>query len=364
MRATCVVLALLISASHQLFSQTTATASDSIERQIEALRGDPHAGTVPPADSFTRGPRIVGAADTVRGPVAVAGGDLDVAGTIIGDAYVVGGDVILRPGGHVTGSAFSAFGSVQMRGGRVDGEMRMLGGIVGPVVRTLADEPTPIGATRHAVSLALGWMIVLTLIGIGVLVFANSYLDGVVEALEGNFSKSLWVGLAAQLALVPALVVMIIGLALTIIGLLLIPFATVAFTLAVAGLVTLGFLAVARVTGDALARGAARRLTVRGGELRALIVGVALFMGLWVLAAAFTWAPVVGAVLRALALGVTWVAATAGLGAAVLSRGGTRREADEVSPEPLAPELAWQTPTPISGVVAARRPTSTTTGRR
>ncbi|MDB4899424.1 MAG: hypothetical protein JWN53_1232, partial [Gemmatimonadetes bacterium] len=43
-----------------------------------------------------------------------------------------------------------------------------------------------------------------------------------------------------------------------------------------------------------------------------------------------------------------------GLGAAILSRAGThRRVASGGRPVELA---AWQTPTPITGVVAARRP--------
>ena len=45
---------------------------------------------------------------------------------------------------------------------------------------------------------------------------------------------------------------------------------------------------------------------------------------------------------------------TLGLGAAILSRAGThRRVASGSRPVELA---AWQTPTPVTGVVAARRP--------
>jgi hypothetical protein len=92
-------------------------------------------------------------------------------------------------------------------------------------------------------------------------------------------------------------------------------------------------------------------------------VGVTLYMGLWVLASAFAWAPVIETVLRGVAIAITWVAATAGLGAAVLSRGGTRRAA--AVPEMLAPvnDLPWQTPTPVTGVVAARRPTPSSSAR-
>lgn len=67
---------------------------------------------------------------------------------------------------------------------------------------------------------------------------------------------------------------------------------------------------------------------------------------------------------RAAALAVTWLAVTAGFGAALLSRGG------RTSGRPLATAPAggdarggvpvWQTPTPISGVVATRRPLAAT----
>jgi hypothetical protein len=88
-------------------------------------------------------------------------------------------------------------------------------------------------------------------------------------------------------------------------------------------------------------------------------------MGLWVLTSAFAWAPRIEMVLRGIAVAITWVAVTAGLGAAVISRGGKRRQAM------AAPELAsvndmpaWQTPTPVTGVVAARRPTPSSTATK
>jgi hypothetical protein len=59
-------------------------------------------------------------------------------------------------------------------------------------------------------------------------------------------------------------------------------------------------------------------------------------------------------VIRAAAVAASWAAVTLGLGAAILSRAGThRRLASGSRPVELA---AWQTPTPVTGVVAARRP--------
>jgi hypothetical protein len=68
---------------------------------------------------------------------------------------------------------------------------------------------------------------------------------------------------------------------------------------------------------------------------------------------------VVATVFRAAALAATWAAMTLGLGAAILSRAGTHRR---VAGAARAVELAaWQTPTPVAGVVAARRTASGST---
>ena len=61
-----------------------------------------------------------------------------------------------------------------------------------------------------------------------------------------------------------------------------------------------------------------------------------------------------------IAVAVTWVAATAGLGAAVVSRGGVRRATAPAARRALNTS-SWATPTPVAGVTAARRPTPYTT---
>jgi hypothetical protein len=340
------------------------TAVDSLRALVAQVRRDPDAVPLPSNDSVAMGGRTIAANSRVTGPVAVAGGPLHVFGTIDGDAIAIGSDVIVHPGGRITGTAVSALGKVTlMAGGTVVGEMRQLGGPLGSVGNAAVVAESPVNATRHALALSSSWLVILVLIGIGVLVFAGNYLEGVVESLEGRFGKSFWAGVAAQLALAPVLALLVVALAVTILGILLIPFAIVAFVLAVAGLVTLGFLAVACITGESVSPGASQKYHARGAALRGLVVGVTLYMGLWVLASAFAWAPVIETILRGVAIAITWVAATAGLGAAVLSRGGTRRAA--AVPDMLAPvnDLPWQTPTPVTGVVAARRPTPSSSAR-
>lgn len=338
-------------------------AVDSLRELVDDFRRDPEAVPIPATDQVAYGGFTVQAGTQVNGPVAVAGGPLHVFGTVNGDAVAIGSDVIVHPGGHVTGNAVSALGQISILGGTVDGEMRQLGGALGSIPRPAVTTESPVSATRHAIALACSWLVILLLIGLGVLMFAGSYLDGVVEALEGRFGRSFWAGIAAQLALAPVLVLLVVALAVTIIGVLLIPFAIVAFVLAVAGLITLGFIAVARITGESVAPSGKRRYSGQAAALRALLVGVSLYMGLWVLASAFAWAPVVEAVLRGIAVAITWVAATAGLGAAVLSRGGTRRHVAPLTPAAAVNDVPWQTPTPLPGVVAARRRTPSASTR-
>ncbi len=312
------------------------------------------------SDSLTLGGRVIDTGETVQGPVVVAGGNLVVRGTIQGSAIAIAGDVIVDSSGRVTGDAIAAFGSVNNRGA-VGGVERALTGTLGASVRSLlrgADvKPTQ---PRSPVSLALGWLTVMLVVGLGVLVFASPYLEGVVDVLEQSFWRSLSVGLLGELGVLPVMLLLIVALAITVIGVLLIPFAVVALVLAVAGLATLGFVAVARLTGGAIGGRANAQLSSRGSSLRGVVVGLSIYMGLWLLAAALNDVPVAGMVLRLLALAATFVAATAGFGAAILSRGGTRRDAAVVMAPAPALDAGWQTPTPVSGVVAARRPTRPT----
>jgi hypothetical protein len=152
------------------------------------------------------------------------------------------------------------------------------------------------------------------------------------------------------------LLLLLLGLVVSLIGILLIPFAIVAYVVALDGLLTLGFLAVARFTGRAFFRGSPDSRAV---HLRSLFVGLVVYLGLWFLAATFAWNPIAGSVLRAVALAGSWVALTFGLGATILTRAGTRRDGDRGRRVRPPDDLSWQTPTPVTGVVAARRPVVT-----
>lgn len=353
---------LALCAAHLSVLPSAGEAQSAREQTEPAARGNPadepsrRDFELPPFDSLTEGGRVIAAGSTVPGTVAVRKGNLDVHGTIVGDAVALDGDVIVHPAGLVRGDAVAVRGTVRLDGGSVLGEIRTTTSDAPQNAAARAPRRTPAAATRHALSLAFGWLAVIAVIGIGVLIFAGDYLEGTTAALERRFTRSFWFGVAGQLALLPLLLVLIIGLTMTLIGILLIPFAIVAYMIAVAGLLTLGFLATARVTGAALTRPAAEARTARAATLRSLVIGVGLYLGFWIAAAAFAWNSVLYAALTGLAIVVTWVAVTAGFGAAIISRAGSRAvgEAD-VQPADVE-DTSWQTPTPIGGVVAARRP--------
>ena len=351
------LLALLVAAPLPVLGRLAAqdSARAGIARDLERLAKAESITGLPSPDSVTLGPRTIPAGTTVKGTV-VARGPVVVAGRVEGAAVSLAGDVTVAPGGVVTGDALAVGGRV-IADGEVGGEMRSvsaLPALVAPAA-PVVDPRTPIQRTYDSMKLVAGTFGVLLVIALGVILFAGPNLDEVVATLERQFGRAFWVGLLGQLLILPALVTLLVALAVSVIGILLIPFAIVAYAIAVAGLVTLGFLAVARLVGGAVRR-SSPDATARARDLAALALGLALMFSLWMIAAALTWAPLAAVVVRAAALAATWAAMTLGLGSALISRAGThRRVAAGTRPVELA---SWQTPTPLTGVVAARRPTA------
>ena len=334
--------------------QSTASKdSAALAQEIAAQRaaGESH---LPDAEQFVFGDHAIAERTSVDGPIAVARGNLDVYGTIRGDAVTLDGDIRVHRGGRITGDAWAAGGTVLIEGGVIEGQKRAFGSRIPAAART----PSRPLTTLETIKLTIGWFALLMIIGLGVIIFADANLDGVVLSLERGFGKAFWIGLAGQVLMLPALIVFTVALAITVIGALLIPFAIVAYVIAAAGLVTLGFLAVARLTGLAFTsdRGTT---SPRGVHLRALFMGLFAYLAIWLGAAIFTSTPVLGSVLRAVAFAVTWVATTLGLGAAITSRAGTVRPGNAKGVA-AGDELSWQTPTPVTGVAAATRRVAST----
>lgn len=332
----------------------SAPPVDAMSASLDSLHRDANGMTLDRAE-MQRGARTVASSEHLTGDVASWHGPLEISGTVDGNVAAIGGDVVLLPGGHVRGDALSVGGQVKLAGGTVDGETRSISAFsVGPLAGARL---TPAQAMRRSLSLAVACYLILVAMALAVSFFARGHLETVASTIRTNFSRAFLLGVLGEIAVVPLFLLSVVALAITIVGVLLVPFAAVAYVLGVMGALALGFLAMSLLAGDAMMRG-----DTTAGEPRPLvshlITGLSVFLVLWLLGGATSYAGIVGSVLRLLAFLVTWIAATVGLGAMIITRGGTRAAARlPLAPPPAAEEYAWQTPTPVSGVAAARRPT-------
>lgn len=297
---------------------------------------------------YVRGNVTIAANDTVRGPLVVIGGTADVRGLVLGNVHALWGDVIIHEGGEVAGGASAYRGTVVLDGGYVRGSMESWQRAAGAAATAAA----PMSRGRM-LAITAGWTAVTVLLGLIVLVLLSSNVERTARVLEQDFGRAFFVGVLGQFGFLPVLLVACVALAVTVIGILLIPFLLVAAPIAFMGVVTLGWLALALMAGRAISK-ARHEGTSRAEAVRALLIGVAVLMAPWILAAALQGTGVASLLARIIAIAIAWVAASAGFGAALLSRGGAGRPVVAERPQP--PLQGWQTPTPVAGVAAARRP--------
>ena len=263
----------------------------------------------------TTGDLTIPAGSTTSGSVMVFRGDLNVYGNVDGAATAILGDVIVHDGGRVRGGAVALGGHVRNEGGSILGVVKDVGATHNRSTVSFGGRPrTTLGSLLSAVI----WLVVLLLVGTFVLFFMRDYFKRAVEVITNETGRSLLTGVIGGLASIPAFVVLVVAMAITIIGIVFIPIGVAAFMIALSGIAILGFLAVAQVTGIAIA-GKREAETPAGQELQYLYTGILAFGALWIVAAAFTWFPILGSVLRMLAFSVTLVAVATGFGAVILS---------------------------------------------
>jgi len=198
----------------------------------------------------------------------------------------------------------------------------------------------------HDVRTIVAVFIALAMIGFGVVFFARRYVEVIADTAANAFGRSLVVGLLGQLLLLPTFAMMIVGLVFTIVGILLLPFAVLAFIVAVLAAALGGYLAVAHAVGETwtrrrMANGAFVRNPNAYGYLFTGLVGL---LGLWAAAALFGWAGPVVLIFRVAAFIVTWLAGTVGFGAVLLSRAGLRETFAGRHAGELSDEYLWATP--------------------
>jgi hypothetical protein len=150
-------------------------------------------------------------------------------------------------------------------------------------------------STGRNVGMAVGWLLLVSIVGFALLAFGSDKLQIVINTMQGGIGKSLGTGILGHLAIVPGAVAVVVLLAVTLIGILLIPLGLLAFIFAVAGIAMVGFVAVAIMTGAAV------------------------YLGMWIGVALLSGVPLVGAMVEAFVSAVTFIAVTTGFGAVLLS---------------------------------------------
>ncbi|HEX2722487.1 MAG TPA: hypothetical protein VHM24_06180 [Gemmatimonadaceae bacterium] len=173
-------------------------------------------------------------------------------------------------------------------------------------------------STGRSLGMAISWLAIVALVGFVLMAFGADKLDIVIRTMQDGVGKSLGSGLLGQLAIVPAAIGVVVLLAATLIGILLIPLGLVAFMFLVAGVAMFGFIAALTMTGAAITRNS-RDETPNGAMLRSFVAGTAVYLGLWLVAAALSGVPLLGVALQSFASAVTFIAVTAGFGAVMRS---------------------------------------------
>jgi hypothetical protein len=171
--------------------------------------------------------------------------------------------------------------------------------------------------------------VVLFGIGFAVIFFGGrKYIEGVADTARHAPGRSFLVGLAASFLVVPAFVLGIIALVISVIGIPGLLVWVPGFPVAVVLGVLLGYLGVAHAAGEAFAE---RRFYVtdwfqRGNSYYFLLSGIgillALFLASQVVHMAGPWLSFITGILIALGVVTTVAATLTGLGAVLISRAG------------------------------------------
>jgi hypothetical protein len=296
----------------------------------------------------------VGSSETVTGNLLVMRGKVDVHGQVTGNVVALDGDIVMHPGSSVRGDALAIGGRIQDRGGVVQGEQRSLG------AAALAPPPS-VGPLQRVLTSAAGLagvLLTLGLIGFGVVLFAKPNLETISDTVGHSFFRSFLAGLLAQILAIPTFGLLITGLVLSVVGILLVPFVVVVIPFLFLAAVVGGFLAVAHAMGETHLRRrmAAGALVGSPNSYRYLMIGLGAIGAVWLGWVVFGWVPIAGTLMYVAAFLATWLLATAGLGACLLSRAGIKPAfaGRYVPPEALTDEYLWATPQ--FGVNAVKRP--------
>lgn len=237
----------------------------------------------------------VGKGQVVSGSLVVFGGGATIAGTVEKDAVIFGGDVKLEPTAHIKGDFVSFGGKVEKaKGARVDGDE-----VTGKNIQGKNRWHMPSWFAEW-LSFYLKTLALLGTMALSALVVAllPNQTERLAREAEAEPWKSLGIGFLAAI-LVP---VALIAVALTLIGLLFIPFLLVALPI----IFLYAYVGVSRLVGEKIIE---RMRATRTSPIIEALLGV-LTLGL------IGFVPIVGGIIKAVAFFI-------GLGAVILTKFGT-----------------------------------------
>jgi hypothetical protein len=313
-----------------------------------------------------RGNYTLGSTESMNGHLLVLEGNADIHGALRGNLVTVKGNVIVHPGGVISGDVLTLGGEVRDAGGEIGGEVRTLKSttVLTPV-QTAKAQPTPLQSVFLRVAGVLGVFLTLSVLGFGLVMFGRQNLEVVSDTVSHSFGRAFVSGLLGQILLLPTFGMLVVGLVLSVAGILLLPFAVAVFAMLTVVAVVGGYLAVAHAMGETYTRRRMAQGILVGSpnSYRYLLVGLLALVSLWAAWALFGWVPVAGSIIWGAAFFVTWLLGTAGFGAALLSRAGIKENfaGRLLPPEALTDEYLWATPQ--YGVPAGRRPGNRTPSR-
>jgi hypothetical protein len=330
-------------------------------------RGDGTLRLTVAGGSARQGDFSLGSSEDLKGHLLVVDGDADVYGSLRGNLVTIDGDVVMHPGGVVSGDVLTLGGEVRDEGGEIGGEVRTLPS--SPRAASIAGEAaaslTPFQSVLHRGAGVLGVFLTLCALGFGLVMFGRQNLEVVSDTVSHSFGRAFVTGLLGQILLLPTFGMLVVGLILSVAGILLLPFAVAVFAMLTVIAVVGGYLAVAHAMGETYTR---RRMALgvvigSANSYRYLLVGLLSLASVWAAWALFGWVPIAGSIVWGAAFFVTWLLGTAGFGAALLSRAGIKENfaGRLLPPEALTDEYLWATPQ--FGVPAGRRPGTRTPTR-
>lgn len=328
----------------------------ALERQLRSLVKAPYASVrLRTPDGYAHvGNFSVGSSESLKSNVLVIGGRADVYGRVAGNVVTLDGNVLLHRGSAVTGDVIAYAGRITNLGGDVGGRS-----LTFPTVQatTVSEPVSPVVRTATNAAGVIGTFLTLGLIGFGLVLFGKPNLETVSDTVSHSFFRSFVVGLLSQVLIVPTFGMLVVGLVLSVVGVLLVPFVIAVYALLVIAGIVGGFLAVAHAMGETHARRRmAHGVKISPNSFRYLAVGLGSVAAVWLAWVLFGWVPFAGSLIFGGAALATWLLATVGLGACLLSRAGIRPAfAGRYLPEEmLTDEYLWATPQ--HGVPAVKRP--------